>query len=126
MVRKVMTESDLVVACKNIGFDLTCGACAGQFYTGALLGEHTCLERADRDAGRTKQRPPWRSRRSVPSERRPSASSSLRRFKPRRSAIASTQIESPSIALVCSANATSTCASATIAFAWRRRAQSGM
>ena len=42
MVRKVMTESDLVVACKNIGFDLTCGACAGQFYTGAQLGEHTC------------------------------------------------------------------------------------
>ena len=42
MVRKVMTESDLVVACKNIGFDLTCGACAGQFYTGASLGEHTC------------------------------------------------------------------------------------
>jgi predicted HAD superfamily Cof-like phosphohydrolase len=42
MARKVMTDSDLVVACKNIGFDLTCGACAGQFYTGAQLGEHTC------------------------------------------------------------------------------------
>ena len=41
-VRKVMTENDLVAACKNIGFDLTCGACAGQFYTGAQLGEHTC------------------------------------------------------------------------------------
>jgi predicted HAD superfamily Cof-like phosphohydrolase len=41
-VRKVMTDSDLVVACKNIGFDLTCGACAGQFYTGSQLGEHTC------------------------------------------------------------------------------------
>ena len=37
-----LTEEDAIVACKNIGFDLTCGACAGQFYTGASLGEHTC------------------------------------------------------------------------------------
>ena len=27
---------------KNIGFDLTCGACAGIFYTGSSMGEHTC------------------------------------------------------------------------------------
>ena len=30
------------MACKNVGVDLTCGACAGVFYTGAGLGEHTC------------------------------------------------------------------------------------
>lgn len=37
-----LTGAELIVACRNIGFDLTCGACAGQFYTGAQLGEHTC------------------------------------------------------------------------------------
>lgn len=38
-----LTSDQLVVACANIGFDLTCGACAGQFYTGATMGEaHTC------------------------------------------------------------------------------------
>jgi hypothetical protein len=29
-----LTEDDLVAACRNIGFDLTCGACAGEFYSG--------------------------------------------------------------------------------------------
>jgi hypothetical protein len=38
----MLTDEQLVVACRNIGFDLTCGACAGQFYTGAQLGAHTC------------------------------------------------------------------------------------
>ena len=42
LARRGLTEEELIVACKNIGFDLTCGACAGQFYTGASLGEHTC------------------------------------------------------------------------------------
>ncbi len=37
-----LTHEELVVACRNIGFDLTCGACAGQFYTGSQLGAHTC------------------------------------------------------------------------------------
>jgi hypothetical protein len=37
-----LTEKELVVACKNVGVDLTCGACAGVFYTGSGLGEHTC------------------------------------------------------------------------------------
>jgi hypothetical protein len=37
-----LSNEELIIACKNIGFDLTCGACAGQFYTGAQLGEHTC------------------------------------------------------------------------------------
>lgn len=29
-----LTDEQLVVACKNIGFDLTCEACACLFYTG--------------------------------------------------------------------------------------------
>jgi hypothetical protein len=37
-----MTDDDLIQACRNIGFDLTCGNCAGQFYTGSGLGPHTC------------------------------------------------------------------------------------
>jgi hypothetical protein len=37
-----LTDDELVVACRNIGFDLTCGACAGQFYTGSAMGDHTC------------------------------------------------------------------------------------
>ena len=37
-----LTDAELVIACRNIGFDLTCGACAGRFYTGASLGDHTC------------------------------------------------------------------------------------
>ena len=40
--RAGLTEEELVVACKNVGVDLTCGACAGVFYTGSGLGEHTC------------------------------------------------------------------------------------
>ena len=34
-----LTYEELIVACKNIGYDLTCGACAGVFYTGYSLRE---------------------------------------------------------------------------------------
>ncbi len=46
-----LSQSNLVIACRNIGFDLTCGACAMLFYTGytgptarhdAMPSEHTC------------------------------------------------------------------------------------
>lgn len=30
-----LTDEQLAVACKNIGFDLTCGSCACLFYTGS-------------------------------------------------------------------------------------------
>lgn len=30
-----LTHDEIMVACKNVGVDLTCGACAGVFYTGA-------------------------------------------------------------------------------------------
>ena len=29
-----LTQEELVVACANIGFDLTCGECACRFFTG--------------------------------------------------------------------------------------------
>lgn len=35
-----LSDSDLIVACCNIGYDLTCGACASLFYTGANPYEH--------------------------------------------------------------------------------------
>lgn len=50
-----LTDEELVVACANVGVDLTCGACAGVFYTGAGLGPHTCgpkTEAAQQDADR--------------------------------------------------------------------------
>lgn len=34
-----LTFDEMVAACRNIGFDLTCGACAGVFYTGYSMGE---------------------------------------------------------------------------------------
>ncbi len=39
-----LTHGELVVACKNIGFDLTCGACASIFFCGMGLPNdtHTC------------------------------------------------------------------------------------
>lgn len=39
-----LSHDELVVACKNIGFDLTCATCASVFYTGmSLPGDtHTC------------------------------------------------------------------------------------
>ena len=39
-----LTFDELVTACKNIGYDLTCGACASVFFCGfAMPGdEHTC------------------------------------------------------------------------------------
>lgn len=43
-----LTQAQLVKACANVGVDLTCGACAATFYTGAAPGlAHTCKERAD-------------------------------------------------------------------------------
>lgn len=34
---KALTQEQLVVACRNIGYDLTCGACALRFFTGFTL-----------------------------------------------------------------------------------------
>ncbi len=37
----MLTDEDAVTACANIGYDLTCGACAERFYTGGWWGsEH--------------------------------------------------------------------------------------
>ncbi len=37
-----LTAAQILVACENMGIDLTCGNCAGRFYTGTGLGPHTC------------------------------------------------------------------------------------
>lgn len=37
-----MTFEEIEVACRNIGYDLSCGTCASVFYTGTPTGEHTC------------------------------------------------------------------------------------
>lgn len=37
-----LNYEELVLACKNVGVDLTCGACAGIFYTGISTEKHTC------------------------------------------------------------------------------------
>jgi hypothetical protein len=61
-----LTDEQLVVACRNIGYDLTCGACAMLFYTGytgptsrfdALPSEHTC-EKHGRDSGEARRPTP--------------------------------------------------------------------
>jgi hypothetical protein len=39
-----LTFDELVVACKNIGYDLSCGQCASVFYTGAGTYPHECEE----------------------------------------------------------------------------------
>ena len=36
----MMTDPELIQACKNIGYDLTCGACAELFFTGVRLHRH--------------------------------------------------------------------------------------
>lgn len=37
-----LTHEELIVACKNIGHDLTCGACAGVFFSGStFIQEHS-------------------------------------------------------------------------------------
>jgi hypothetical protein len=41
-----LSADELVVACRNIGHDLTCPGCAEIFYTGATLGGHTCARAA--------------------------------------------------------------------------------
>lgn len=38
--RVQLNDEQLVQACKNIGFDLTCGGCAEQFYTGSRMHAH--------------------------------------------------------------------------------------
>jgi hypothetical protein len=35
-----LTNEELTAACKNIGYDLACGACAELFYTGSCFHEH--------------------------------------------------------------------------------------
>lgn len=39
-----LTHEQLVIACRNIGYDLTCGQCASVFYTGIGIYPHdsTC------------------------------------------------------------------------------------
>lgn len=47
-----LTYEEMLVACKNIGFDLTCGDCACLFYTGSRSGyEHdeTCKTEQHKD-----------------------------------------------------------------------------
>ncbi len=53
-----LTAEELIIACKNIGFDLTCGRCAELFYTGVQRGpcEPGCGTRYDgRPVGEEKQ-----------------------------------------------------------------------
>jgi hypothetical protein len=40
----MLTYQEIEQACKNIGYDITCGACAELFFTGVCLHEHddTC------------------------------------------------------------------------------------
>jgi hypothetical protein len=44
-----LTAKQIVIACKNVGIDLTCGACATLFYTGAMpqQANHTCSKALD-------------------------------------------------------------------------------
>jgi len=43
-----LTHEEIVVACRNVGIDLECGACAAQFYTGSAPGlTHTCERKND-------------------------------------------------------------------------------
>lgn len=44
-----LTHDELVMACRNIGYDLTCGACAAVFFTGFGLPHdtHTCEQRTE-------------------------------------------------------------------------------
>lgn len=38
-----LTHAEIVVACRNVGVDLSCDACAAIFYTGATFSEkHSC------------------------------------------------------------------------------------
>lgn len=37
-----LTWKQLTAACKNIGFDLTCGGCAQLFFTGLPAHTHSC------------------------------------------------------------------------------------
>lgn len=37
----MLSDEQAVIACRNIGYDLTCGACAERFFTGGWWGgEH--------------------------------------------------------------------------------------
>ncbi len=51
-----LTYRNLEVACKNIGFDITCGGCAGLFFTGSQWDacEPTCttVPRVDQSQGK--------------------------------------------------------------------------
>lgn len=68
------TLDEIILACKNIGYDLKCGACAEVFFTGATLASHeaecssagrkdiassekviTCMEHPDGNDPRTKR-----------------------------------------------------------------------
>lgn len=44
LLKRFKRLSDLALCLRNIGFDITCGACAEQFYTGAVMHDHdeTC------------------------------------------------------------------------------------
>ena len=41
--RGSLSNEEIVQACKNIGYDMSCGACASVFYTSYGPYEHTCV-----------------------------------------------------------------------------------
>ena len=49
----MFSYEELVKACKNIGFDITCGCCAGAFFTGPDMCDRTT--RTDHDPTCTTQ-----------------------------------------------------------------------
>jgi hypothetical protein len=44
-ISKVTCKVCLKILARTYNVDLSCGACAGQFYTGSGLGTHTCVSR---------------------------------------------------------------------------------
>ncbi len=40
-----LSGEELIQACKNVGINLSCGACAEVFYTGMTQSKHTCRGR---------------------------------------------------------------------------------
>jgi len=37
---KLFSIDEIIAACENIGYDLSCGACAELFFTGACFHDH--------------------------------------------------------------------------------------
>jgi hypothetical protein len=52
--KATMTMKDIEIACRNIGYDLSCGACAEIFFTGGSWGsahDPTCSTKQPRKLG---------------------------------------------------------------------------